>query len=158
MLRFGTHAEAGALLAPLLEEYARHPAVVVVAIRAEGIEVAHAVAKALDRPMTAIAPDGTLRGQFQGRTVILVDDGVDVPDRLRHAVALIRSQSPAMLIAAAPIVSDAAFLDAGRIVDRLVSLATPRPFRHIGFWYEDRARRPRQSRPARRRHRPASPQ
>jgi predicted phosphoribosyltransferase len=159
MLRFGSHAEAGAMLAPLLDEFAGYPGAVIVALSAEGVDVAHAIAKRLDRPMTFLVSDSALRGRFEGRTVILVDDGFDVPDRLTEAVEQVRRHRPAAVIAAAPIVSDAALLDAARIVDRLVSLATPRPFRRVGFWYEDRPRRPRRpgrTAPARRRVRPVS--
>jgi predicted phosphoribosyltransferase len=156
MLRFSSHAEAGALLAPLLEEYAAHPRVVIVALRPEGVEVAHAIASRLGWPITFLVPDSALCDRFEDHTVILVDDGFDVPERLKEAVEQVRRHGPAELIAAAPVVSDAVFLDAGPTVDRLISLAMPCPFHHIGFWYDDRPRRPRPNSPARRRFGPAS--
>ena len=80
-----------------------------------------------DRP----APD------VDGRTVILVDDGLATGATMRAAVRSLRTQHPAELIVAVPTAAPetcAAFEDE---VDQTVCAVTPDPFRGVGTWYQE---------------------
>lgn len=75
--------------------------------------------------------------EIQGRTVILVDDGIATGSTMRAAIQAIRAQNPARLVVAVP---TAAGSTAARIraeVDELVCLTTPEPFFAIGYFYRE---------------------
>jgi putative phosphoribosyl transferase len=72
-----------------------------------------------------------------GRPVVLVDDGLATGATMRAAVAAAGGQGAARVIAAAPVAAREtarAFADAGI---ELVTVATPRPFVAVGYWYVD---------------------
>jgi putative phosphoribosyl transferase len=72
-----------------------------------------------------------------GRTVILVDDGLATGSTMRVAAEAIRRMRPKRLIAAAPVAAAEVCEALGQIVDEMVCLATPRRFAAVGLWYED---------------------
>ncbi len=74
---------------------------------------------------------------IEGRTVILVDDGLATGATMRAAVAALRQQRPARLVVAVPTAAAetcAALRDA---VDDILCAITPEPFDGVGRWYED---------------------
>ena len=74
---------------------------------------------------------------IRGRTVIVVDDGLATGSTMRAAVAALRTQQPAELVVAVPVAA-AETCDALRgMVDAVVCVTTPEPFRAVGLWYED---------------------
>jgi putative phosphoribosyl transferase len=80
-----------------------------------------------DRPPPAV----------QGRTVVLVDDGLATGSTMRAAAAAVRAQEPRHLVVAVP-VGAAETCEALRgEVDRVVCAVTPEPFYGVGMWYED---------------------
>jgi putative phosphoribosyl transferase len=80
-----------------------------------------------DRP----APD------VQGRTVILVDDGIATGSTMRAAVAALRQMEAACIIVATPTCALDTVREMGPEVDELVAVTTPARFRGVGEWYED---------------------
>jgi len=74
---------------------------------------------------------------LQGRTVILVDDGVATGSTMLAAVHALRQHGPAAIIVAAPVMSDDAREMLSRAADRCESVAVPAPFRAVGAWYDD---------------------
>jgi len=70
-------------------------------------------------------------------TVVLVDDGVATGSTMIAALRALRLHSPAVLVAAAPVMSEGALADLGRVADTCVTVATPEHFRGVGEWYED---------------------
>jgi predicted phosphoribosyltransferase len=80
-----------------------------------------------DRP----APD------VQGRTVILVDDGLATGSTMRAAVAALRMQSPARTVVAVPTAARETCNELVAEVDEVVCATTPEPFYSVGLWYED---------------------
>jgi putative phosphoribosyl transferase len=80
-----------------------------------------------DRP----APD------VQGRTVILVDDGLATGSTMRAAVAALHQQQPARLVVAVPVGSRETCQELEREVDEVVCAHTPEPFYAVGLWYRD---------------------
>jgi predicted phosphoribosyltransferase len=73
----------------------------------------------------------------QGRTVILVDDGIATGATIRAAVAASYQQQPIRLIVAVPIAAPETCEELSAEVDELVCVMTPEPFYAISLWYED---------------------
>jgi predicted phosphoribosyltransferase len=75
--------------------------------------------------------------EVEGRTVILVDDGLATGATMKAAVRALRQQGPARVVVAvgtAPPETAAEFRD---LVDEFVCLVTPRPFFGVGGSYAD---------------------
>lgn len=74
---------------------------------------------------------------LQGRTVIVVDDGLATGNMMRAALRAVRLRGPACLVMAIPVAPREA-LDSFRAeVDEIICLAAPRPFGAVGHYYED---------------------
>jgi putative phosphoribosyl transferase len=74
---------------------------------------------------------------LEGRTVVLVDDGLATGSTMRAAVEAVRAQNPGRLIVAVP-VAPAQAVDALRAeVDAVVVVATPAHFHAVGQAYRD---------------------
>jgi putative phosphoribosyl transferase len=73
----------------------------------------------------------------QGRTVILVDDGLATGSTMRAAVAALRQQRPAKIVVAVPVAAASTCEELKLQVDRIVCGFTPEPFHGVGQWYED---------------------
>lgn len=80
-------------------------------------------------------PEPTL----EGRTLILVDDGLATGSTMLAAVSAARQQNPAKVVVAVPVAPrdtvDA--LEANPEVDEVVCPARPAPFGGVGRWYAD---------------------
>jgi predicted phosphoribosyltransferase len=75
--------------------------------------------------------------EVEGRTVILVDDGVATGASMRAAVAALRQRGPKRLVVAVPVAAEAIREGLAREVDEMVCVRTPEPFLAVGLWYED---------------------
>ncbi len=71
----------------------------------------------------------------EGRTVIVVDDGLATGATMSAAVHAIRKRQPGRLIVAAPVGSRFACEAIGSEADEIVCLATPEPFGSVGLFY-----------------------
>ena len=71
----------------------------------------------------------------RGRSVLLVDDGLATGSTMRAAVAAVRRQGPARIVAAVPVGSPATCASLAADVDDVVCLATPSDFRAVGQAY-----------------------
>lgn len=80
-----------------------------------------------DRPAPAL----------EGRTVIIVDDGIATGGTVRAAIRAIRKRRPARLVVATPVASPDIVESLSREVDEVVCLYEPEPMYAIGLWYED---------------------
>jgi putative phosphoribosyl transferase len=81
--------------------------------------------------------DGRPAPDISGKTVILVDDGIATGATARAAIAVLKSQHPAKLILAVPVIQSSVAEELSRGVDELVSVLTPSDLFAIGVWYED---------------------
>lgn len=75
--------------------------------------------------------------ELEGKTVVLVDDGVATGATTLVAIQALKKQRPAELILAVPVGPPDTIARLGEEVDRMVCLATPVPFWAIGRFYID---------------------
>ncbi|PZR84771.1 MAG: phosphoribosyl transferase [Candidatus Nephthysia bennettiae] len=75
--------------------------------------------------------------QLEGRTAILVDDGLATGSTMRAAIASLRAQRAWEVIVAVPVAPPDTCAELNAESDGAVCLATPRPFMAVGQWYEE---------------------
>jgi predicted phosphoribosyltransferase len=73
----------------------------------------------------------------EGRTAVLVDDGMATGATMRVAVDVVRGRGPRVLVVAVPVASPEACAAVREAADRVVCLAAPAHFRAVGTWYDD---------------------
>jgi putative phosphoribosyl transferase len=73
---------------------------------------------------------------LEGRTVVLVDDGLATGATMRAAIAAVRSAAAALIVAV-PIAAPEAVATLRDEVDRLEVVSTPPGFAAVGLWYRD---------------------
>jgi len=73
----------------------------------------------------------------QGKTVILVDDGLATGSTMRAAVEALNRQGPARIVVAVPIATSEACEQLQMKVNEVVCAVTPQPFYAVGAWYRD---------------------
>ena len=81
--------------------------------------------------------DGRPAPMIEGRTVILVDDGLATGSTMRAAIAALREQRPARIVVAVPVAAAETCEALAREVDEVVCAQTPAPFFAVGRWYRD---------------------
>jgi putative phosphoribosyl transferase len=80
---------------------------------------------------------GRPRAPVEGRTVIVVDDGIATGTTVRAAIKALRRKAPKAIILAVP-VAPVDTIEALRAeLDDIVCLETPEPFYAIGMYYRD---------------------
>jgi putative phosphoribosyl transferase len=75
--------------------------------------------------------------EIQGRTAILVDDGLATGVTARAAIEALRHRSPHCLVLAVPVCAPQAAEALRLEVDDLVCLKCPSDFLAVGLWYQD---------------------
>ncbi len=74
---------------------------------------------------------------IEGRTVIIVDDGLATGATALTAVQVARARGAGRIIVAVPVASVQATEELKADADRVVSLLTPLHFMAVGLWYRD---------------------
>ncbi|MEJ2291990.1 MAG: phosphoribosyltransferase [Deinococcales bacterium] len=74
---------------------------------------------------------------LQGKTVLLVDDGIATGATMRSAVAALRSRGPERVVVATPVAAPEAVALLEEEADEVICLATPAYFLAVGRWYRD---------------------
>lgn len=74
---------------------------------------------------------------LEGRTVILVDDGIATGMTVRAAIQSIREQAPRGIVLAVPVCAEITAVALASEVDELICLRTPSDLWAIGLWYEN---------------------
>jgi erythromycin esterase-like protein/predicted phosphoribosyltransferase len=74
---------------------------------------------------------------LDGRSVILVDDGLATGASMLAAIEAVREEGPARIVVAVPVADPEVCDELRRHVDDGICLTTPRPFRSVGAWYDD---------------------
>jgi putative phosphoribosyl transferase len=73
---------------------------------------------------------------LQGRTVILVDDGLATGASMQVALQAARAEKPARLIVAVPVAPPDTLQNLRDQADEIICLLSPESFRAVGQWYE----------------------
>lgn len=79
-----------------------------------------------DRPMLPV----------EGRTVIVVDDGIATGGTARAALRVAREHGARRVVLAVPVAPPDTLAELAADADEVVTLATPTPFLAVGQWYE----------------------
>jgi putative phosphoribosyl transferase len=95
----------------------------------------------LERRETAYRQD---RGELdlQGRTVIVVDDGLATGSTTKAALQAIERLGPEKVVAAVPVAPPETCAEIEELAHETVCLHTPPDFRAVGLWYEDFSQTP----------------
>ncbi len=81
--------------------------------------------------------DGLPAPEVQGKTVIVVDDGIATGATMLAAVGALRKLNAGRIVVAAPTVAATTFFEVEKAVDEIVAVMVPEDFRGVGQWYED---------------------
>lgn len=73
----------------------------------------------------------------QGRTVILVDDGLATGATMIAAIECLKRQNPSRIVVAVPVGSREAVATISELVDAIEIAHVPERFRSVGSWYRD---------------------
>lgn len=73
----------------------------------------------------------------QGKTAILIDDGLATGASMQSAVRGLRKQAPAKIVVAVPVTPPSTIQEFAPLVDDLVYVEAPEPFFGVGYWYDD---------------------
>ncbi|MEJ2216377.1 MAG: phosphoribosyltransferase [Gemmatimonadota bacterium] len=87
--------------------------------------------------MERIYRQGQAPEKLEGRTVILVDDGLATGASMRAAAAAVREHGPAKIVVAVPVAARETCRHVASLADDVVCALTPEPFRAVGVWYND---------------------
>lgn len=77
------------------------------------------------------------RADIEGRTVIVVDDGIATGATVRAALEAVRKRLPRRLVLAVPVAPESTLQELSALTDDIVCLQSPEPFYSIGAFYED---------------------
>jgi predicted phosphoribosyltransferase len=75
--------------------------------------------------------------ELEGKTVILVDDGIATGATMHAAVTATRKLRPKSIIVAVPTGAVDSVARLEKVADRVIALATPEPYFGVGAWYAE---------------------
>ncbi len=73
----------------------------------------------------------------EGKTVIVVDDGVATGNTLLGTIHVLRKSKPRRIVIGVPVASESAFQKLSKEVDEVVAVLVPEEFYGVGAFYED---------------------
>lgn len=73
----------------------------------------------------------------EGRTAIIVDDGIATGASVRAAIAALKRRHPGRVVVAAPVAVADTVRELRRQVDDVICLAAPERFGAVGYFYDD---------------------
>jgi putative phosphoribosyl transferase len=74
---------------------------------------------------------------LEGKTVIVVDDGLATGSTMRAVAEAVRQLDPARIVVAVPVAAAETWNELREVLDEIVCAAMPRPFYAVGLWYDD---------------------
>jgi putative phosphoribosyl transferase len=75
--------------------------------------------------------------EAEGKTVIVVDDGVATGSTMLAAVSALRQLNAARIVVAAPVIAASTYSELQRAADEVVAVMLPENFYAVGLWYQD---------------------
>ncbi len=99
--------------------------------------VARAEAAELARRERAYRGDRAAPPGVDGKTAILIDDGLATGASMRAAAEAVRRLNPKKVVVAVPVAAPETCAHFRARVDDVVCAVTPQPFAAVGMWYED---------------------
>jgi predicted phosphoribosyltransferase len=75
--------------------------------------------------------------ELEGKTVIVVDDGIATGSTMLAAVSALRQLNAARIIIAAPVIAASTYREMQRAADEVAAVVVPEHFYAVGQWYED---------------------
>ncbi|MDX2049086.1 MAG: phosphoribosyltransferase family protein [Chitinophagaceae bacterium] len=73
----------------------------------------------------------------EGKTVIVIDDGVATGNTLLGTIHVLRKSKPRRIVIGVPVASESAFQKLSKEVDEVVAVLVPEEFYGVGAFYED---------------------
>jgi len=141
-VKFANLADAGDRMAPLLADLPTDS--LLIAIMPSGIAVACRIAKRTRMDVGAAfvsrSDDGvevTELPPVEGRTVVIVDDGIETGTAARAVVQAVRSAGAARVIVAMPVVPQEVQSWLAPMVDEVIAIDRPFGRRSLAWHYED---------------------
>ena len=80
---------------------------------------------------------GLPRLDVEGKTVIVVDDGIATGSTMLAAVSALRQLNAARIVVAAPVIAASTYREIRRQADEVAAVMIPERFYAVGQWYED---------------------
>lgn len=74
---------------------------------------------------------------LEGRTVVIVDDGLATGSTARAAIQVARAHGARRVVLAVPVAPAETLAELAPIADDVICVASPHPFAAIGQWYDD---------------------
>jgi predicted phosphoribosyltransferase len=74
---------------------------------------------------------------LEGKTVIVIDDGIATGNTLMATVQLLRQSNPGKIVIAVPVASESAVAKLTKVVDEVIVEMVPEEFYGVGSFYED---------------------
>lgn len=99
-------------------------------------ELAQPELKEIERRREIYLP-GRKPVRAEGRTAILVDDGIATGTSMKAAILAVKKRKPAEIIVAVPVAAPDTLRAIGRLVDDTIVLAAPERFGSVGNFYKD---------------------
>lgn len=75
--------------------------------------------------------------EVEGKTIILVDDGIATGSTMLAAVAALRQLNANRIVVAAPVIPASTYYEIQRAADAVAAVTVPEDFYAVGQWYED---------------------
>jgi putative phosphoribosyl transferase len=75
--------------------------------------------------------------EVEGKTVIIVDDGIATGSTMIAAVAALRQLGAGRIVVAAPVIARSTFYQIHNAADEVATVIAPEKFYGVGQWYED---------------------
>lgn len=75
--------------------------------------------------------------ELEGKTVIVVDDGVATGSTMLAAVSALRQLNAARIVVAAPVIAASTYSEMQRAADEVAAVILPENFYAVGLWYQD---------------------
>lgn len=74
---------------------------------------------------------------LDGKTIILVDDGIATGATIKAAIKALRQQKPANIVVAIPVAAFSTCEEIAKLVDKMICPLKPHEFYAVGVWYEN---------------------